>query len=456
MVWPLPVSTGQNPLRAGCQQALNTLSYSLNMQVKVSHPSPTEAVVTVIAAESELVLLKEQALESFQGRVKVPGFREGKVPLNILEKNVDQTQLQQDFLQQAIDQLYAQALQSQKLRPVNNPEVTLKKFVPFTTLEFEAKVPVLGAIKLADYKKITKAKPVVKLTAKDVDDVIKTLQSRASEKKDVDRAAKMGDQIYIDFKGVDVKGEAVQGAEAKDYPLTLGSKQFIPGFEEELVGLKANDEKTFPLTFPKDYGVKALAGRKVTFTASVTKVQEVVEPKVDDAFAAKVGPFKTLADLKTDIKKQVGIERQQQADRAYENDLILEVAKKSTVAVPEVLIQQQIDRIEQEERQNLTYRGQTWQEHLAEEGVTEEEHRKQKHPQAEEQVKASLVLSEIAEAEGLGVTPEELDQRMQQLKEQYKDPQMQAELEKPEARRDIAGRILTEKTLEKLVSYTQK
>ena len=386
----------------------------------------------------------------------MPGFREGKVPANILEKHVDPEALQSKFLEEAIEQLYTQTLQSHKLRPVDRPQIAVKKFVPFTTLEFEATVPIVGEIKLADYKKVKKTKLKVTITAKDVEDVLKSLLERGAEKSDVDREAKTGDQLYIDFKGVDDKGTVVNGADGKDYPLLLGSNAFIPGFEENLLGLKANQDKTFTLKFPKDYGVKALASKNVTFTVNVTKVQEVKPPKLDDNFAATVGPFKTVAELKADIKKQLGIERQQQADRVYENELIQQISSKSALDVPKVLVDDQIDRMEQEERQNLTYRGQTWEEHLREEGVDVAQHKEQKRPAAEERIKASLVMAEIAEAEGLEVSPEELDARMQQLKSQYQDPKMLEELEKQEARRDIAGRILTEKTLSKVVGYASK
>jgi trigger factor len=182
-------------------------------------------------------------------------------------------------------------------------------------------------------------------------------------------------------------------------------------------------------------------------------VQESTKPKLDDEFAAKVGPFKSLADLKTDIKKQVTLERQQQADQEYQSDLVRKIAEKSSVEIPTILVDEQIDRIEQAERQNLTYRGQTWQEHLDEEGVTEAEHREQKRPEAESRVKASIVLAEIADTEGLDVTPEEIDTRLIQYKAQYNDAQMLAELEKPENRQDIASRILTEKTVNLLMGF---
>lgn len=423
------------------------------MQTKVSHPKSTQAVLTVIATEAELAAIKTEVLNHFQDSVKVAGFRAGKIPAHVLEKHVDQNALSSEFIEHALEQLYPQAARAEKLRPVDRPKIELTKYVPFTTLEFTATVAVIGTIKLADYKKIKLEKPVVKLTAKDVDEVLESLRSQLSDKKDVDRAAKTGDTVYIDFKGTDSKGKQVQGADGNDYPLQLGSNSFIPGFEDNLIGLKANQEKTFTLKFPKDYGVKALASKDVTFAATVTKVQEASMPKLDDAFAAKVGPFKSLADLKTDIKKQVGLERQQQADRDYESDLVRKISDKSTVDIPEPLVDEQVERIEQSEKQNVLYRGQTWQEHLDEEGVTEADHREQKRPEAENRVKASLVLAEIADTEGLDVTPEEVDARLVQYKAQYNDPKMLAELNNPDNRQDIASRILTEKTVAKLVSY---
>lgn len=423
------------------------------MQTKVAKPSSTEAVLTIVAADKELATIKQAVLKSFEGKVKVPGFRAGHVPPEVLEKHLDANALSAEFLEQAIEQLYPQAVRAEKLRPVDRPNIDLVKYVPFNELEFKATIPVLGSVTVADYKKIKLPKPVVKLTTKDVDEVLESLREQLATKKDVDRAAASGDTAFIDFKGTDSKGQPINGADGSDYPLTLGSNAFIPGFEDNVIGMKAGEEKTFTLTFPKDYGVKALANKKVTFAVTVTKVQESTKPKLDDAFAAKVGPFKSLADLKSDIKKQVGLERQQQADREYESELVRKITDKSKVDIPAVLIDEQIERIEQSERQNLAYRGQTWQEHLAEEGVTEAEHKEQKRPEAESRVKASIVLAEISDLEGLEVSATEIDNRLAEYKAQYKDANMQAELDKPEARQDVASRILTEKTVTKLVAY---
>jgi trigger factor len=424
------------------------------MQVTRSNLSDTKIKLTLIADQAQLDNAKRQTLKALSKDIKLAGFRQGKVPLELVEKNANPSLLQQDFLERAMNTMYGQALDEEKLRPVAQPQVTVTKFVPFTTLEIDAEVDVIGQIKLMDYKKAKLAKETPKVTADDVKAVLKQLQTREAERKDVDRAAKDGDQVVIDFAGVDAKDSTpISGADGRNYPLVLGSNAFIPGFEPNLIGMKADEEKTFDITFPEDYGVESLQKREVSFTVKVHKVQEVVEPAADDEFAAKIGPFKTLAELKADIKKQLEVEKQHQADRDYEEQLLNLVADKSEAAIPDSLVEAEIARMEASERQDLGYRGQTWQEHLEAEGVTEEEHREKNREQATRRVKAGLVLAEVAEKEGVDVTKEELDLRLQLLKGQYQDAAMQAELDKAENRREIASRLLTEKTVAKLVGY---
>ncbi len=424
------------------------------MQVTTKKLSDTKIQLTLVADDQLLQAVKQEVLRELGQNVKVAGFREGKAPQSIIEKNIDQARLQTEFLEHAINRLYGLGVEQEKLRPVAQPQVKISKFVPFETLEIEAEVEVVGEVKLPDYKKIKLTKEKVSIAAKEVDDVIANLRQREAEKKDVDRAAKDGDQVWIDFKGVDAKTkEPIKGADGQDYPLALGSNTFIPGFETNLIGVKPGEEKTFTLTFPKDYGVKALQNRKVTFTVTAKKVTELVEPKLDDAFAAKVGPFKTVAELKDDVKKQLQAEKEYRADQKYADDLLTKITDKSKVSIPETLIKEQVELLERDQRQNLMYRGQTWQEFLEAEGLNEESFREKQRPTAEMRVKAGLVLAEIAEAEKIEITAAELDAQMAAIKQRYPDPAMQAELAKPEARRDIASRMLTEKTIAKLTAY---
>ena len=423
------------------------------MQVSRKNLSDTKVQIIVSADASTLRTFKDEALQALAASVKVQGFRDGKAPLNLVEKQVNPESLQTDFLERAINGLYVEAATQEKLRPVAQPQVKITKFVPFDELEFEAEVEVLGDITLPDYKKLKVAKKAINVTAKDIDEVIAQLQKREAEKVGVTRATKDGDEVWIDFVGTDAKGEPVNGADGKDYPLLLGSNTFIPGFETNLVGIKPGEERTFTIKFPKDYGVKALQGKDVTFKVTAKKIEELKEPKVDDAFAAKVGPFKSLAELKEDIKKQLTAEQDYQADREFADEIITAIAKDTKVALPDSLVEEQLDRMEAEEKQNLLYRGQTWKEHLESEGVSEAEHRKRLKEDAELRVKAGLVLTEIAELEKVMVKPEELEVRMQLLKGQYQDAKMQAELDKPESRREIASRLMSEKTLDKIKSY---
>ena len=426
------------------------------MQVSRKNTSDTRVVLSISADEALLGAVKEQTLKNLSQNTKVPGFREGTAPLNLVEKHADQQILQAQFIDEALNRLYAEAAQSEKIRPVGNPNVNITKFVPFTTLEFEAEVEILGTVKLPDYKKMKKSVKKAEVTAKDVNAVIDDLKKRLAEKKEVTRAAKNGDQVWIDFSGVDAKGQPVKGADGKDYPLMLGSNTFIPGFEDKLVGLKPGEEKTFTLTFPKDYGVKALAGSKVTFTVKVTKVQEVVEPKVDDVFAAKVGPFKTVSELKADVKKEVTREKQKQLDRELENEIVQDIASKAKISLPETLVNEQLEFLLRDLKQNLTYRGQTYKEFLEAESKTDEEYRSELRPQAEIRVRTGLVLAEVASEENIDVTTEELELRLQMLKSQYQDPAMQAELDKVEAKREIASQMMAEKTIAKLKDYIVK
>jgi len=426
------------------------------MQTTTKYENDTKAKVTVTADAAELATIKEHVLKhlaSSQG--SIPGFRKGKAPLNLIEKQLDPALLQSEFLQHAVNDLFIQAIEKEGLRTIAQPQVDVTKFVPFTTLEFTADVEVVGKVTLPDYKKIKVSKKSVTVTDKEVDEVIESLRTRAAERKAVKREAKDGDEVTIDFSGMDTKTkEVIPGADGKEYPLVIGSNTFIPGFEPELIGLKSGDEKTFDIVFPKDYGQKSLQNKKVTFTVTVHKVQEMILPKLDDAFAKTVGPFTSLTELKKDIKKQLTTDKERNAEQELENELVQKIAEKTEVILPKVLVDDQIDRMEQEEKQNLMYRGQTWQEHLKAEGLSEEEHREKNRDQAELRVKAGLVLSEIAEAEKLQVTPEELEVQIQILKGQYQnDPNMMAEIDKPENRRDIANRILTQKTVAKLKEY---
>jgi len=427
------------------------------MQISQEKLNPTTIKLTIIASADELDAAKNSVIARLKKNVSVPGFRAGKAPNHLVEKNIEANVLQSEVIEEAINRIYPEAVKSQNVRIVSQPKLAVSKFVPFQTLEFTAEVEYLGDIKLADYKKLKISAPAVSVTADDVKQVLDNLATRGAAKKVVTRAAKIGDELNIDFAGFEKNTDKpLDGTDGKNYPLVLGSNSFIPGFEEELVGLKAKAEKKFNITFPKDYGAKHMQGKTVTFKVTVNEVSEMTKAKLDDAFASSVGPFKTLAELKTDIKKQLNQERKQESLRAQENMILEELSKKTKIVIPESLINEEIDRMEMEEKRNMMYQGQTWQEHLESEGITEEAHRERQRPTAEARIKSGIILGEIADAEKIKVSEEEFELRMQLLRAQYTDPNMQSELDKPENQRDIMSRMMTEKTLDKLRNYADK
>lgn len=419
------------------------------MRINIERKKETEAIIELSASADELASIKQKVLKKLQPQVRVSGFREGKVPLEVVEKNLDSQRLQSEFIDEAVNTLYIAVLREERLRPVGQPKVEITKFVPFTVLDVKLELPVVGEVHLPNYKKLTAKKQPQKIEAKQINEVLENLRTRAAEKVEVNRSAKSGDEAWIDFAGVDAKGEAVKGADGKDYPLALGSKTFIPGFEDNVVGMKPGEQKEFTVTFPKDYGAKALQNAKVTFTVKLNKLMEVKKAKLDDELAKKVGPFKTLVELKADIKKQLEHELRHKEERDWEAALVEELAKKTKVEIPENLIAEQEEAVISEVKQNIVQRGLTYQEYIKQLGVDEDEYRKTEvRQEAERRIKAGLILSEIADIEGIDVSAEELEARILQMKGQYQDSQMQTQLDNPENRREINARLRSEKVIQ--------
>ncbi|MGH7237084.1 MAG: trigger factor, partial [Candidatus Saccharimonadales bacterium] len=220
------------------------------MQVKSEYQSPTRLKLQITAGHDQLKSAKQEAMAAIaRTGVKVAGFRPGKAPASLIEKQIDPEVLAKEFLDVAVNKLYVAAVTQAKVRPVEQPEVDVSKFVPFTTLEIKVEVEVIGQIKLPDYKNLNVQREAVKVTAEDISKVLAQLQIREADKKPVVRPAKNGDEVMMDFEGVDAfNKQTINGGSGKEYPIILGSGEFIPGFEPELVGIKAGENRTFTLT----------------------------------------------------------------------------------------------------------------------------------------------------------------------------------------------------------------
>lgn len=426
------------------------------MKYTRKHNSQTNTTLTVTLEAKDLAHTKPQTLARLSTKLKVPGFRPGKVPAHLAEKHLDPNMLSVELAEDAVNHFLVEVFETEQLQPLDRPKVELGKYVPNQQLEFTAEVEVLPEIKLGDYKKLTIKKQTIKIADKDVDEVLERMRSGMAEKQPVERAAKDGDEVTIDFVGTQ-NGKPVAGATGKDYPLTLGSSTFIPGFEEGLVGKKAGDTFDLPLTFPKDYGHKPLAGAKVTFAVTVKVVKEVVLPKLTDEFAATCGPFKTVEELRADIKRELTDQKEREANEKLKDELIEQLVKVSNIPTPEILITDQLASLERDFIQNLLYRGITLDQYLSEQKQTKDEWRgKELREQAVRRVQVGLALAELSKLEKVAVSMEELTERLNVMLQQYgHDAKLREQFNTPEARRDIANRLITEKTIDRLVELNK-
>jgi trigger factor len=424
------------------------------MQVTKKELSDVKVSLYIVADEKELNDVKNQVINKLSVDIKIPGFRPGKAPQSVAERNIDSSRLQTEFLGTLVNELYREAILSENLRPVETPKITINKFVPFHTLEFTAELAILGKVKLADYKNIKLTRHQTEVKKEEIDKAVDELLVREAEKQLVNRASKKGDEVLVDFEGFDAKTKKpVPGTKSKNYPIILGSDLFIPGFEEHLIGTKAGQDKEFVITFPANYGVKNLQNKRVKFVVKTIEVKSVKKPVLDNKIVDKFGPFKTVDELLADIKKEILAEKNRLAEQARRNELVTKVVAASSVSISDDVIDRQVDYNEEFEKNRLIQQGLTWKEYLESENLSEEKYRKDSRPQAEQQIKTGLVLGEIAIIEKIEVKPEELDSQINLLKQQYNDAHIREELDKPEVRADINNRIMVDKVISKMMGH---
>lgn len=419
--------------------------------------TPTTISLQITLDAADIAARRPLTIAKLSQRLKVPGFRAGRVPAVVAVKHIDPGVLHNQLLEDCVNASMIEALNSEGVRVLDQPQVDVTAYEPGTSVVYTATAQVVPEIKLGDYKKLKLPAVEAEVKPADIDEVVERMRVGFSEKSEVRRSATDGDEVWIDFDGRDTAGQPVAGASGKDYPLRLGSHSFIPGFEEGLVGKTAGEAFDLPLTFPADYHHAPLAGAQVTFAVTVNKVMGVTLPAIDDAFAAKCGPFTTVVELKADIKRELLGRKQAEADEAAKDALVEQLLAKSTIPMPEVLIADQLKSIEQDETQNLSYRGSSLEQFLADSGQTREQWRqKTLRPLAEKRVQVGLLLAELSRAEAITAERAELDARLQEMLAQYPDPGLRERLDTPEARRDIANRLITEKTLARLLELNRK
>ena len=376
--------------------------------------STIELVIEVSAAEFEAAL--DKVYNKQKKNIALPGFRKGKATRKMVEARFGAEVFYEDAIEESYPAAYQAALDEAGIESVAYPKLEILT-VGKEGYTFKAVVTVKPEVTVKDYKGMTATKAEVKVSAADVKAELQTYIDRASRLVAVDRKAKKGDTAVIDFEGFK-DGVAFEGGKGENYSLELGSGSFVPGFEEQVIGMKAGEEKDLDITFPEDY-TPELAGAAVVFKVKVHEVKERQLPTVDDEFAKDVSEFDTLADLKKSLSDKLKKQRQEQADREFENTLVQMAIDKMEGEVPEAMIDYQADKMVEDYAVRVERQGFRFEDYLGMMGMTMADMQAQAKESAGRSVRMNLTLEAIADAEGFDVTEEEMEEELKKLAEEY-------------------------------------
>lgn len=365
----------------------------------------------------------DRAFKKIRGRLNVPGFRKGKVPRKLFNKMYGEEALYEDALNDLLPRAYQKALaelENEDFELVGEPNIDIKSMEKDADWEIIAEVPLKPEVTLGDYKNIEVTKQDRTVTDEDVAGELESRRQRAVELALKDDAAEEGDTVVIDFEGYK-DGEKFDGGSAENHSLELGSGQFIPGFEDQLIGAKSGDEKDVEVTFPEEYGAEELAGQDVVFKVVVHEVKEKRVPELDDEFAKDVDDeVETLDELKDKIRQQLEKSKDRAATEATDDEAIQKAVENAEVPeIPEAMIDEEVDRQFNLFINNLQQQGISKDQYMSMIGTSEQELRDQFRNEADFNVKTNLVLEAIAKAENIDVTTEDIDAEIKDLAEQY-------------------------------------
>lgn len=362
----------------------------------------------------------KKAVAKIAGQVNIPGFRKGKAPRNIIEMHYGKEAVKQEAFELVANQCYTEALEQEKLIPVSDPKVEDSVFEENKDMELTIKVTLKPEVKLGDYKELHVEKEAVEVTDEAVEEQVQGLRSRHAKMVEAEESAviEKGDFAIIDFAGT-VDGEPFSGGEGKGYPLEVGSNSFIPGFEDQLVGLKKGDSTDVDVTFPEEYFVKELAGKQAIFKVNVQDVKRKELPELTDEYVAANSDCKTVEELRASYKERMQKAAENNAQIAYEKALIDLAVANAEFEVPEIMIEDRVTQMIDEMRMSLEARKLTLEQYMQYSGIDMKQLRERQHDAAVENVKTDLVLDAIAKAENIQVSMEDVDSELSAIASQH-------------------------------------
>ncbi|MFA7686159.1 MAG: trigger factor [Candidatus Gracilibacteria bacterium] len=419
----------------------------MDYTVKKLPKSEVEIKVTIEAADLEKHYKK--AYEDVSKEMHLKGFRPGHIPQAVLEQNVDKKHIDEHAKELAMQRTYADIVVKENIQVISRPKITVEKEEPFI---YVAQVAVMPEVEVKDHKSIKVTKKEPKVTEKDVEEVLNDLKKYSTTYKDVDRTAKKGDRVEIDFEGFNEEGKSVPNTKSQNHPVIIGENSLIPGFEDQLIGLKKDEKKEFEITFPKDYGKKDFQNKKLKFKVEVKRVEEAMPPELNEEFVEKMtGKKQSVEDLKKDIEKNIHAKKTQEAKQESENEYIEELLKKTKVEIPDSLIDEESHYILHEMEEEIAGKGLEFDKFLAQSKMTEEDLIKKYRPEAEKRIKIRLALQHIIKEEKIDISEEEINAEFEKIKSFYPEKE-QSKIEEDYKKGELKPQIKNRLTLRKFFS----
>lgn len=390
------------------------------MSLQVEKMEKNMAKLTIEVSAEDVEKAMQSAYQKAKGRISIPGFRKGKAPRKMIEQMYGKGVFLEDAVNALIPEHYSKALGECELEIVSQPKIDLVQTEPGKALIFTAEVAVKPEVTLGEYKGVEVPKSEIEVTDEEVDAEVKKEQEKNSRTINVeDRAAQLNDIVTIDFEG-SVDGVPFDGGQATEYPLTLGSNTFIPGFEDQLVGAKVGDDVDVKVTFPEEYQAKELAGKEAIFKCAVKKIEAKELPELDDDFAKDVSEFDTLAEYKEHVKTNLVEKKENEAKHAKEDAAVDKIIENAQMDIPEAMLETQCRQMLDDFSRRMQSQGLSMDQYFQFTGMSAEKMMEDMKPQALKRIQTRLVLEKVAEVENIQPTEEEVNEEISKMAEAYK------------------------------------
>jgi len=421
------------------------------MEFEIKKLEKSEVEIMVTLTDEDFAKYRDHAIKEIAEEIDVKGFRKGNIPAHIVEQKVGETTIKAHAQEKAIQKTYAEIIVKEKLEVISHPRISIESSEP---LKYKAIVAVMPEISIDGYEKISVKVKEAKLTEKEEKEAIESIEKRNTKYTDTDQAAKMGDRAELDFEGFDEDGKSVENTKSSNHPVILGENTLIPGFEEEIVGLKKGEKKEFEIKFPSDYFKKDFQNKKMKFKIEVKKLEKAEIPKLDEEMIEKlIGKKQSIEEFKKELQESLQQNKESENQATAENEYVEQLIKLIKVDLPEIFIDDEINHMIEEMKQKINPSAKT-DEFLEQIGKTFEEYKEKYKKEAKNRVLARLALREAINATETKVSDDEIKAELEKIKSFYPEAQhkkIEEDYKKGSLKSHIASRLTLRKFFDKVI-----